>query len=521
MKANGYRTFIRLAKVLIGIISDVMNKIQVKNKTTKNGASEDDFKELSYWVLCFDHMTVINGFLIEMQNHGVEGKLLPEQPDLRCDSQMESLSLRIATQDCSVMYGRGRGFHYCDPDLIRFTGAITLGLVMYADLHELSFTRMLESRVGLKYMYDSEYQAARISEAIREMPVEFCQAFYGMSESDLLGRPLRAKMGSIKTSHLIKINPEPMKARLEDGTMLDVPIPSCYIGVKPIHARLISPYRTVDMMGDCMSCIRRCQCEVQPKSRAIFFHLHGGGFIAQTSKSHETYLRKWSRDNGVPILSVDYSLAPEAPYPRALEEIFYAYCWMQRNLDVLGTTGEFVLIGGDSAGGNFSAGITIKCLTLGLRAPDAMLLMYPSLLCQMYPSPSRMVCLFDPMVMFPFLLRCLNAYSDPDYKKTCPRTFVQELDYCGVNYDPLLSPLFAPKEILKRFPPCHLISTDIDPCLDEVITFSNHLVEAGTAKVTLNVINGLPHGFLSLNSVSAESQQAVDFISAKIGNIIG
>ena len=61
--------------------------------------------------------------------------------------------------------------------------------------------------------------------------------------------------------------------------------------------------------------------------------------MAQTSLSHEPYLRGWARDLGVPILSVDYSLAPEAPFPRALEECFYAYCWALRHCRLLGASG--------------------------------------------------------------------------------------------------------------------------------------------------------------------------------------
>lgn len=52
--------------------------------------------------------------------------------------------------------------------------------------------------------------------------------------------------------------------------------------------------------------------------------------------SLQPYLKSWSQDLGVPILSVDYSLAPEAPFPRALEECFYAYCWALRNHHLLG-----------------------------------------------------------------------------------------------------------------------------------------------------------------------------------------
>lgn len=72
----------------------------------------------------------------------------------------------------------------------------------------------------------------------------------------------------------------------------------------------------------------------------LLIHCHGGGFVAQSSKSHECYLRHWAKDLDVPILSIDYSLAPQAPYPRALEEVTYAYCWALKNCHLLGSTGK-------------------------------------------------------------------------------------------------------------------------------------------------------------------------------------
>lgn len=73
-----------------------------------------------------------------------------------------------------------------------------------------------------------------------------------------------------------------------------------------------------------------------PRSQSLVVHIHGGGFVAQTSKSHEPYLKSWAQELGVPIVSIDYSLAPEAPFPRALEECFYAYCWAVKHCALLG-----------------------------------------------------------------------------------------------------------------------------------------------------------------------------------------
>lgn len=80
----------------------------------------------------------------------------------------------------------------------------------------------------------------------------------------------------------------------------------------------------------------RSRPQQAPRSRCLVVHIHGGGFVAQTSKSHEPYLKSWAQELGAPILSIDYSLAPEAPFPRALEECFYAYCWAVKHCALLG-----------------------------------------------------------------------------------------------------------------------------------------------------------------------------------------
>ena len=80
--------------------------------------------------------------------------------------------------------------------------------------------------------------------------------------------------------------------------------------------------------------------EVGKPRDAIIIHLHGGGWVAQSPESHLDYLHQWAAQLDTPILSIDYSLAPEAPYPRACQEVFYTYVWMLANLETLGTTGH-------------------------------------------------------------------------------------------------------------------------------------------------------------------------------------
>lgn len=153
---------------------------------------------------------------------------------------------------------------------------------------------------------------------------------------------------------------------------------------------------------------------IQPKSRGLLVHCHGGGFVAQSSKSHECYLRQWAKQLGVPILSIDYSLAPEAPYPRAHEEITYVYGWVLKNHKLLGSTGERIIGAGDSAGANLILATSLKCIELGIPPPHGLLIAYAPLYMCLTISASRLLAMMDPLLPYGFMVRLLKAYICPD-----------------------------------------------------------------------------------------------------------
>ncbi|CAI2172130.1 1482_t:CDS:2, partial [Funneliformis geosporum] len=136
----------------------------------------------------------------------------------------------------------------------------------------------------------------------------------------------------------------------------------------------------------------------------LVLHFPGGGFIAMSPPCHEEYLCHWAKRTQVPVLSIDYSKAPEFPYPYALEECFDVYqSIMESNGEVIGMTGLTnkdgskrkqikVAIVGDSAGGNFVTSVMFKILEspTALPHPTALILIYPCLnfdiTCWMTPS---------------------------------------------------------------------------------------------------------------------------------------
>lgn len=113
---------------------------------------------------------------------------------------------------------------------------------------------------------------------------------------------------------------------------------------------------------------------VSPPATGLILHIHGGGFISQSSLSHSVYLREWAAmlPDAV-ILSVDYSLAPEAQFPVALNEAVHAYGWALANGTAIGTTATSVVVAGDSAGGNLAVALCLKAQELGMRPPDGTL----------------------------------------------------------------------------------------------------------------------------------------------------
>jgi hormone-sensitive lipase len=97
-----------------------------------------------------------------------------------------------------------------------------------------------------------------------------------------------------------------------------------------------------------------------------------------SSSSHENYLRKWSKALGVPIISIDYRLAPEHPYPLPLDDVWQAYNWIIKHAsDELAMEIDKIILVGDSAGGNLVLGLTYLLILHNRRLPDSIFLAYP------------------------------------------------------------------------------------------------------------------------------------------------
>jgi hormone-sensitive lipase len=135
-------------------------------------------------------------------------------------------------------------------------------------------------------------------------------------------------------------------------------------------------------------------CVPRPKSDCydqLILHFHGGSFVALTSRTSQTFTRRWATNFQVPILSVDYRLAPESTFPAALEDCYSVYLFVVNNLaSHMNIRPRNIILAGDSAGGNLVMALTALILKNGVRAPNSLFLAYPQADLRQQFSPSRL-----------------------------------------------------------------------------------------------------------------------------------
>lgn len=325
-------------------------------------------------------------------------------------------------------YGRCLGIQYCESiqSILKFLSICMAGFseAYYKDGGK--FTKTTSSMwTGGKYYWNPEQRARRIVNISQNAEIDFCKGFWSLAENEIMHFLPSVIGSSVKVNRVITIPPEPLQLKsVRDATILiDIPVPTAHLGIGSVSARLISANRFEGMIGErknangnsgsSNSSGSSVTSDALPMASAFIFHCHGGGFVAQSSKSHELYLRKWAVALNIPILSIDYSLAPDAPFPRAVEECFYAYCWAIKNASLLGTTADKIILAGDSAGANLNLAVALKCIDLNVRRPDGLFLAYCPVRINFDPSPARLLCLMDPLLPFGFMMRCLKAYACP------------------------------------------------------------------------------------------------------------
>ncbi|MCL3817569.1 alpha/beta hydrolase [Aeromicrobium wangtongii] len=223
------------------------------------------------------------------------------------------------------------------------------------------------------------------------------------------------------------------------------------------------------------------------RSPALLF-LHGGGWIYGDLESHDALCRVLAEEAQVRVVAVDYRLAPEAPFPAAVEDALAAWDWLVTHAAGLGIDPSRIAVGGDSAGGNLAAVIAQQTVAAGAASPAFQLLIYPATdFAEKAPSRHTYAEGF-------FLTRAFMDLAEDNY-----------LTGAEDRTDPRLSPLHGD---VAGVAPAYVVTAGFDPLLDEGAAYADKLLDAGV-RVEQVCEPGLIHGFANMVAMGKVAPNAV------------
>jgi acetyl esterase len=263
-------------------------------------------------------------------------------------------------------------------------------------------------------------------------------------------------------------NPEPPE--LESVQPLSIPAPH-----GAIPARIYTPrtLRKTDGLAPCL----------------VFFH--GGGWVIGNLETHDVVCRKLAQEAELIVVSVDYRLAPEHPFPAAVDDAIAATKWIAENAGKLGIDASRLTVGGDSAGGNLAAVVALAARDGNGPNIAGQLLIYPATDFSMsHPShsePETSVLLTHTVIRW-FANHYLGAADGNDWRASPARVTT-----------------------LTGLPPAYVLTAGADPLRDEGDEYAQRLKQAGVP-VTYRHFPGQFHGFFTMGKLLQQANVAASEI---------
>jgi len=221
---------------------------------------------------------------------------------------------------------------------------------------------------------------------------------------------------------------------------------------------------------------------------------HGGGWTIGDIESSDGTCRALANACGAAVISVGYRLAPEHPFPAAVDDCWMALGWVHAHAADLGLDADRLAVGGDSAGGNLAAVVSLTARNAGGPPIRHQLLVYPAT---------------DGRLQWPSLQENGQGYFMTS----------EDVEWFYQQYAPpdredwRMSPLLAPDH--GRLPPALVITAEFDPIRDEGEAYASALSAAGV-DVELVRFDGMIHGFFGMHATVDIARQAMDRAGRKV-----
>jgi acetyl esterase len=267
-------------------------------------------------------------------------------------------------------------------------------------------------------------------------------------------------------------------------------------GIKPIEGtpEPVASIENVRIHGPNGDIPLRIYTADTASQRPAMVYFHGGGWVLCNLDSHDVVCQAIAHRAGAVVIAVDYRLAPEHKFPAAVTDAYAATEWVAANAGRLGIDPARISVGGDSAGGNLGA--VISLISRERKGPRiaSQALVYPVTDLSSFDTPSYQEFATDHQLtkaeMEWFRDHYLNSPAD------------------GLN--PYASPLLAPD--LRGLPPALVITAECDPLRDEGEAYAKRLEDAGVP-VTCTRYAGMIHPFFSLSGAIPQSLDAIQQVA--------
>ena len=219
----------------------------------------------------------------------------------------------------------------------------------------------------------------------------------------------------------------------------------------------------------------------------VLLYLHGGGYVIGSTRTHREMVSRLSRASGSRALAIDYRLAPENPFPAAVEDSISAYRWLLSN----GIKPNRITIAGDSAGGGLTVSTLVALRYLGEPMPAAAIPISPWVDMEGIGESMTTKAEVDPVVTLEGLQFMAQTYMGDMDRRT-----------------PLAAPLYAD---LSGLPPLLIHVGTAEVLLDDATRLAERAKAAGV-EVEIEAWDDMPHVWHAFAAILPEGQQAIERI---------
>lgn len=225
-------------------------------------------------------------------------------------------------------------------------------------------------------------------------------------------------------------------------------------------------------------------------------YYHGGGFVIGNIETHDSTCRRLANRSRCQVISIDYRLAPEHPFPASTDDGIAAFRHIRDNAATFDADAARIAVGGDSAGGNIAAVVCQACRDAGEATPAFQMLIYPA------TDSSRVSGSRTSFAEGYFLT---GELMDWFWKAYVPAG----TDLADLRLSPLLT-----KDV-KGLPPAFVLTAGFDPLRDEGRAYADRLIDAGIKTTYVNY-PGTIHGFFTLTRFLKQGLKANDEAAAVV-----